>query len=427
MPVYVDDAQIEAKVRIGRIVHDDRWSHLVATTPRELHDFATRTLGLKRSYFQDHWPYPHYDLTSGKRTQALVNGAVPIEYGDLAALSLGRWLPPVLVTNSREGVEVEDVEGGLKPHFDPRRVLISGNARGGDVMCESLWLVWGGEVDRHRVTKAQWNASRQAGFQRNEGMVAKTAKRGGECVALVAPCTDTRCGRREPHGTHGASHCADVARAEDLNVDAPPIGGRPSAWVPNDNPRRYREQDEPAPHDWQSTTDPDRKECGCGVAAVRTRTSDGKDWRISFLVPGQPESREPASHLDAPPVQLGPEPQARSVQEPELAPAPEEEPTPGYAPADHPVTGRSFWWGVNYQTRQCACGASYIRPAGAQNDADYPNGCIKCDQAARAAEAAPEARDETARIETWNADVGLRPDAALALAPAAGLDREAGL
>ena len=110
MPVYIDDAQIEAKVRNGPVVHDDRWSHLVATTPRELHDFATRTLGLKRSYFQDHWPFPHYDLTSGKRAQALANGAIPIEYGDPEALNLGRWLPPVLVTSSRDGVEAGDVE-----------------------------------------------------------------------------------------------------------------------------------------------------------------------------------------------------------------------------------------------------------------------------------------------------------------------------
>jgi hypothetical protein len=429
MPVYCDDALIEAKVRNGRVVHDDRWSHLVATTPRELHDFATRALGLQRSYFQDHWRYPHYDLNVAKRAQALNNGAIPIEYGDPEALALGRWLPPVLVTSSREGVEVDDVDGGLKPHFDPRRVLISGGARGGDQMSESLWQYWGGEVDRHAVTKVQWNASREAGFQRNEGMVAKTVKRGGECVALVAPCTEARCRRPEPHGTHGASHCADVARAEGLAVDAVPIGGRPSAWRPNDHPRRFRELDEPAPHNWQSTADPNRKECACGVAAMQSGAGNAR--RISFLVPGPPASPEPVSHLDTPAVRLQPGLQARPVQEPEPAPEPEEGPEPRYPSASHPVTGRSFWWGVNYQTRQCDCGTSYIRPAGSQNDADYPNGCMKCDQAVRSAQAAPKARDEVARAVTWNADVGLSPAAAPAINAAAesdegGPDREAG-
>jgi hypothetical protein len=394
MPVYCDNALIEAKVRNGSVVHDDRWSHLVATTPRELHDFA-RAIGLQRSWFQDHWPYPHYDLNVAKRAQALNNGAIPIEYGDPEALALGRWLPPVLVTASREGVEADDADGGLKPHFDPRRVLISGSARGGDEMSESLWQYWGGEVDRHRITKAQWNASREAGFQRNEGMVAKTVKRGGECVALLA-------------------------RAEGLDVDPVAIGGRPSAWRPNDKPRRFRGLDEPAPHDWQSTGDPDRKECPCGVAAVQSGT--GNSRRISFLVPGQPASREPVPHMERTEVPIRP---AAPVAATGPDQGSEEEPETRSPSADHPVTGRSFWWGVNYQTRQCSCGQSYIRPAGSQNDADYPNGCIKCDQDARMAQASPQARAEMPKAVTWNAEVGLPSNAEPALVPDAGLDREA--
>jgi hypothetical protein len=85
MAVYVDDASIPAAVGNGRVVHDSRWSHLFADTPEELHAFAAK-LGLRRSYFQPgrprgdgspsrHW---HYDLTAGKRAQAIRFGAQPV-------------------------------------------------------------------------------------------------------------------------------------------------------------------------------------------------------------------------------------------------------------------------------------------------------------------------------------------------------------
>lgn len=43
-----------------------------------LHAFAVGALGLKREYYQ-YKQLPHYDLTVGKHSQALANGAVPIE------------------------------------------------------------------------------------------------------------------------------------------------------------------------------------------------------------------------------------------------------------------------------------------------------------------------------------------------------------
>jgi hypothetical protein len=81
MTVYVDRVRIPA--RVGR--HDARWSHLTADTEDELHEFAAR-LGLRRGYFQPGkalgghpsvaW---HYDVTEGKRRQALSMGAQEIE------------------------------------------------------------------------------------------------------------------------------------------------------------------------------------------------------------------------------------------------------------------------------------------------------------------------------------------------------------
>lgn len=92
MTVYVDNARIPATVG----GHTSRWSHLTADTKEELHVFAAR-LGLRRTYFQTckagncppatcpHW---HYDVTEGKRAQALRLGAAEMDirqWGQLLA------------------------------------------------------------------------------------------------------------------------------------------------------------------------------------------------------------------------------------------------------------------------------------------------------------------------------------------------------
>src|SRR6266700_3413411 len=87
MAVYVDDANIPATVPNGRARHTSRWSHLFADTQDELHEFAAQ-LGLRRSYFQpgkprgDGSPSPHwhYDVTAGKRQQAIRLGAQPVTW-----------------------------------------------------------------------------------------------------------------------------------------------------------------------------------------------------------------------------------------------------------------------------------------------------------------------------------------------------------
>jgi hypothetical protein len=87
MTVYVDDP----------FTHGDwgRWTgggHLQADTGDELHAFATR-LGLKREWFQSRPGRPeldHYDLTRGKREQALRLGAVSESAGESARRILAR-------------------------------------------------------------------------------------------------------------------------------------------------------------------------------------------------------------------------------------------------------------------------------------------------------------------------------------------------
>jgi len=94
--IYVDDMRVIAKV--GRI--HARWSHLIADTKTELHDFAS-SIGLQRSWFQDpmvsgkplvtqpdcraaqNW---HYDVTDAKRAQAINRGAIEVSMRDMSRI-----------------------------------------------------------------------------------------------------------------------------------------------------------------------------------------------------------------------------------------------------------------------------------------------------------------------------------------------------
>jgi uncharacterized protein YceH (UPF0502 family) len=75
MTIYVDNAMIPANV--GR--YESRWCHLFSDQidPAELHRFAAR-IGLRRAWFQHKASaiHDHYDVTTGKRAQAVAAGAV---------------------------------------------------------------------------------------------------------------------------------------------------------------------------------------------------------------------------------------------------------------------------------------------------------------------------------------------------------------
>ena len=65
--VYVDNL-FAASWRFGQACH------MTADTLVELHAMARR-IGLKRSWFQPHPRFPHYDLTKGMRAKAVLEGA----------------------------------------------------------------------------------------------------------------------------------------------------------------------------------------------------------------------------------------------------------------------------------------------------------------------------------------------------------------
>lgn len=66
--VYIDNAGVER--------HGQRWSHLVADSLEELHNFA-ELLALPRRWFHAAAKYPHYDVTASVRQRALLVGAQP--------------------------------------------------------------------------------------------------------------------------------------------------------------------------------------------------------------------------------------------------------------------------------------------------------------------------------------------------------------
>lgn len=85
MAVYVDAAYIPASVPRGRQTYTSQWCHLTADSTDELVAFA-KSIGLRRTWIQ----HPatateHFDLTLGKRAQAVANGAIEITRDEAAA------------------------------------------------------------------------------------------------------------------------------------------------------------------------------------------------------------------------------------------------------------------------------------------------------------------------------------------------------
>lgn len=104
----------------------------------------------------------------------------------------------VLIAASRGWANTGLIRSTLATVWDPDTVLVSGNARGGDKLCEACWEAWGGTVERHR---ADWSQGRAAGFRRNAKMVATKPD---ECIAFIL------------NGSAGASDTA--ARAEAAGI-----------------------------------------------------------------------------------------------------------------------------------------------------------------------------------------------------------------
>lgn len=77
MAIYVDDPVWPFKGK--------RYCHMMTDGPvEELHQFALR-LGLKRAWYQPK-SHPHYDVSEGKREEAIRLGAIAVSPHDLVRL-----------------------------------------------------------------------------------------------------------------------------------------------------------------------------------------------------------------------------------------------------------------------------------------------------------------------------------------------------
>jgi hypothetical protein len=126
MAVYVDDMQLPADAgNSGRAVRG-RWSYLFADTSAELADFG-RTLGLSPRWIQHQGESgEHYDVTEGKRQQALKLGAQRITYHEAGLMFAGRREQARRSAEQRAGRSAEPSQAGAAQGQGRQ----SGDARG---------------------------------------------------------------------------------------------------------------------------------------------------------------------------------------------------------------------------------------------------------------------------------------------------------
>lgn len=100
-------------------------------------------------------------------------------------------------------------------------LLVHGGARGADLIADGWYRNrahrgWPVDVERHPVSGADWaTRGNRAGYERNAAMVEAGAD---ICLAFVAQCQSPRCHRPQPHGSHGAIQCAELAEGAEIHV-----------------------------------------------------------------------------------------------------------------------------------------------------------------------------------------------------------------
>jgi hypothetical protein len=124
-------------------------------------------------------------------------------------LTLDDVLDAVAADAARGGyVGLRVVHGACYPRADEagRRPDESGDWLAELWVRDRQWRGWPVMAERH---PAAWKKYlKTAGFRRNADMVALGANR---CVALIDACQKHPCEEPQPCGTHGATHCADLA------------------------------------------------------------------------------------------------------------------------------------------------------------------------------------------------------------------------
>lgn len=128
----------------------------------------------------------------------------------------------VLVTGSRDWPDAGRIRGELSALADQHPeglIVVHGDARRGADRMASDWAR-SRRNDGRRVAEeahpADWaRHGGHSGFLRNAAMVSLGAD---ECLCFVVPCSQRYCRRPQPHGSHGASDCAERAEKAGLLV-----------------------------------------------------------------------------------------------------------------------------------------------------------------------------------------------------------------
>ncbi|NJA56715.1 DUF2493 domain-containing protein [Streptomyces sp. NEAU-H3] len=125
----------------------------------------------------------------------------------------------ILITGSRGWEDHDLVRAHLTAavYQQVPAVIIHGGCPIGPDAVASWWVrqhrVIGLTEERH---PADWKThGRAAGPLRNTAMVGLGADL---CLAFISPCTKTTCRRPHPHGSHGATNCADLAEQAGIPV-----------------------------------------------------------------------------------------------------------------------------------------------------------------------------------------------------------------
>lgn len=125
----------------------------------------------------------------------------------------------ILVTGSRDWQDQQAVCNALADVVralpaDREITVIHGACPNGADRIADAWARWhqnrgqAFDIEEHPARAfGPWPA---CGPRRNAHMVKLGAD---ACFAFIGPCTSPRCRRIDPHGSHGASGCADLAEA----------------------------------------------------------------------------------------------------------------------------------------------------------------------------------------------------------------------
>lgn len=135
----------------------------------------------------------------------------------------------VLLTASRDLTKRGLVEEQLTHCLDTagalgRKLIVvhghcpTGGDAFGDAWVDRLKDHWPVDKERHPAQNhptQNFGPWPRCGPNRNDYMVGLGAD---ECLAFIGPCTSDRCTRKAPHGSHGATGCANAAARAGINL-----------------------------------------------------------------------------------------------------------------------------------------------------------------------------------------------------------------